>query len=84
MALYYTLQYNAPHGQIDHYDWHVGNDTSHLNDLNTGQTCTVIQADGHELEHIRDHFENIPWAKNVWRMEWRGDIATFIARHLRN
>jgi hypothetical protein len=40
----------------------------------------AIQADGHELEHIRELFKNIPMTdKRV--VSWHGETANFIAHN---
>lgn len=40
-----------------------------------------IQADGDELERIRDTFDNIPMPKTRV-VTWTGEMATFIGMHL--
>lgn len=42
----------------------------------------IVQADGHELDYISTHFENLPIARNVRVQVWRGDMARFIAENL--
>ena len=40
-----------------------------------------IQADGDELEYIKNNFTNIPYS-NKRVVNWKGDIAKFIVRNL--
>ena len=42
---------------------------------------TLIQADGHELELIRDSFLNLPMSKGRV-VSWRGPLAQFIFDNL--
>lgn len=78
MALYYTIyDYNT----ID-LVWQVGDDHKKINDY--GRNCKSIQADGDELELIRETFDNIPIHKDRPIQRWVGDMATFIAMNIQN
>jgi len=78
MALFYTLMdyNNGTEGE-----WHVGQDLRQLNEY--GRTCVDLQADGHELEVIREQFTGIPMASGRV-VRWKGDNAAFIAMNIRN
>jgi hypothetical protein len=79
MALYYTLQINAPHGATEEGMWHVGTEISDLG-LDDAK-CVEVQADGHELEAIKAKFTGIPMANNRV-VRWTGETAHFIYQHL--
>jgi hypothetical protein len=55
--------------------WHVGNPKPSL------QSCSEVQADGHELEHIKKCFSNIPIAL-CSVVVWKGAFAQFIYDNL--
>jgi len=78
VALFYNLHdYNS----TDH-EWHVGEKLTQLNEY--GRTCVHLQADGHELELIREQFEGIPMHKSRGVVRWDGKDAAFIAMNLTN
>lgn len=74
------IVFQAPSGSSVEKSWHVGEKLPH--DLLHGKTVIGVQADGHELDYVRENFANIPYAKECGVQRWRGDIATFIADHL--
>ena len=78
MALFYNLYDSAPDNE---YQWHVNQDSVHLNDY--GRQCVRLQADGHELEAIRDQFTNIPIHRTSRVVRWSGEMAAFIAMNLK-
>lgn len=53
-----------------------GNETEPFKDV------VEIQADGHELEYIRQNFKNLPDATHKRVVSWKGDMAQFIYDHL--
>ena len=42
-----------------------------------------VQADGDELEVIRQQFDGLPFHKTARVQTWHGDFAKFIIKHLR-
>ena len=73
MALYITVP-----GMPD-LEWHVGKSTDNARQI--AEHVTEVQADGHELEHIRDNFMNLPTA-NRRVVRWHGEMAKFIVGNL--
>lgn len=64
--------------------WYVG-DTKP--DIYTCNNIEIIQADGHELNHIQNQYANtgaynIPMPSNTQVIAWYGDIAKTIIRNL--
>ena len=60
-------QYHVGHGRIGPASW---------------RSVYAVQADGHELEHIRHHFKNIPMTDGRV-VSWTGSDASFIARNIK-
>lgn len=57
--------------------WHVGQKLNYINPLDV----RMVQADGDELEEIKNKIENIPFT--VGRVQrWFGDDAKFIVANL--
>lgn len=74
MALYVTddkgtKEWHIPFSGIKHF-------------YNFGNKVTNAQADGDELEYIKNNFGNIPMALNKRVVEWFDSDAKFIVRHL--
>jgi len=77
MALFYNLHdYNT----VDH-EWHIHESTRLMKEY--GRTCVHLQADGDELEAIRQQFTGIPMHSGRV-VRWRGEMAAFIAMNLQN
>lgn len=67
------------------FQWHVGEKVNGnlIAKIETGTFRVVeIQADGHELQYIRDNFRNLPDAINQRVISWKGELAQFIFDHL--
>lgn len=47
---------------------------------NNIEQIVSVQADGHELQQIKDHFSGLPM-HNGRVVEWFGDDAKFVVRH---
>lgn len=77
MALFYTAN-----GIVKDAEVHVGNTKGLQAMRNIGRSVISLQADGHELEAIREQFTGIPMHKGRV-VEWFGDTAAFIAMHLK-
>ena len=60
------------------FEWHVGGGRPGVN----LEQVEEIQADGDELEHIKQNFTNFPMANHVRVVRWRGEHARFILSHL--
>jgi len=60
-------QYHVGHGRIEPAVW---------------KSIHAVQADGHELEHIRRHFKNIPMTDGRV-VSWTGSDASFIVRNIK-
>lgn len=75
------------YGKTNEHHWHVG-EPKPCQFYSDGETTEdfpdviEIQADGHELEHIRKRFTNIPDVPGARVVTWSGDIARFIYNHL--
>jgi len=70
MALYIILNSGKE------VQWHVGET---LRVMNTENLVTEIQADGDELEYLKQNFENLPYSRLARAQNWYGDMAKFIA-----
>lgn len=79
MALYYSLYDSDTRNE---YEWHVGGDLKQLNEY--GRQCVRLQADGDELELIREQFDNLPIHKTRRVVRWDSAMAAFIAMNLQN
>lgn len=68
------------HGEPETITWHIGENI----DLNEDDVRNVlsVQADCDELEYIELKFKNLPMVNDERVVEWFGDHAKFIARHL--
>ena len=64
-------------GEIFEKKWHVGENFPPFE----CDTVTEVQADGEELEWVKENIQNIPMAKNRV-LCWYGDHAKFIANCL--
>lgn len=58
--------------------WHTGEKIY----LPPQSEVVEVQADGHELEWIKENFNNIPYHKLNRVQNWSGDMARFIAQNL--
>ena len=77
MALFYSIN-----GIGKEIELHVG-DTQGIKKMNFfGLWCLDLQADGNELEAIRNQFTGIPM-HNGRVVKWFGADAAFIAMHLK-
>ena len=56
--------------------WYIGRPKPLCN------SCTEVQADGHELEKIRRNFQNLPIPAHQAVVTWKGDLAQFIYDNL--
>jgi len=69
----------------DTHDWHVG-ETKPARNPSIGSEPFMdvceIQADGHELEHIRKNFSNLPMCGHKAVVTWKWGWAQFIYDHL--
>lgn len=68
------------------YRWYVGQD-ARITPTDDGITLMedgicLVQADGDELEYIRNNFINIPFSKTKRVQRWFGQEANFIALNL--
>ena len=61
-------------------EWHVGRGNKEIKKYSV--EVSSIQADGDELEHIEDKFNNIPTVKSERVVTWFGDDAKFIVANL--
>jgi hypothetical protein len=77
MALYYSLYDDELHNT---YEWHIGDSAKSMNDY--GRQCISIQADGDELEAIRQQFSNLPISNTRRVVRWTGEMAAFIAMNI--
>jgi len=68
------------------FTWHVGTehprDYSNPKDPKFFNDVIEVQADGHELQRIRDTFGNLPMKHGASVICWKGDLAQFIYDHL--
>lgn len=67
------------------FQWHVGEKVNGnlIAKIETGTFRVVeIQADGHELQYIRDNFRNLPDCPYLKLVTWKGNWAQFIFDHL--
>lgn len=73
------------------YTWHVGEPKPTARDVSNNTSKTTgnpfedvcqVYADGHELEHIRATFRNLPDVPEAHSVLWRNDNAQFIYDHL--
>jgi hypothetical protein len=64
--------------------------TFHVGSGRIAKTCNtsfgtgsnlIVQADGHELEHIKQQFQNIPLTHNRV-VRWTGEYAKFIVNNI--
>ncbi|MFA6358622.1 MAG: hypothetical protein WCY09_08210 [Candidatus Omnitrophota bacterium] len=79
MAAYFTVCKGTS------IEWHVGEDLRRLiRLLGGGVELNVIQvqADGDELEHIKNNFTGLPMHNTRRIQTWRGDHAQFITDNL--
>lgn len=60
--------------------WHVGKPLPVIHDILSN--IVSVQADGDELEHVRDTISGIPDRKDARVVSWFGDHARFIAGNL--
>jgi hypothetical protein len=79
---------------VNGIDWHVGEkirvaDGTIIHRSPTGRATLLmleqvgfIQADGHELEWIKENFVNLPYPKDARVVSWTGDLARMIAFHI--
>ncbi len=58
--------------------WHVGTPNLILTEI---INVSFIQVDGHELDHIRQQFTNLPMTTKR-SARWFGDLAKFIVANL--
>lgn len=79
MTLYYSLHDDQPHNE---HEVHVGEKDKAKSMNDYGRQCHLIQADGDELERIRDQFSNLPIPKSRRVVRWSGETAAFIAMNL--
>lgn len=49
---------------------------------NEPEKIIAVQADGHELSYIINHFSYVPWSNATPVNKWRGDLARFIFENL--
>ena len=80
MALYVGYANNTQYDRAYHSEWgKIKEDVyeifSHCYDLK-------VQADGHELEKIREQFSNIPMTNNRV-VYWSGETAKFIIDNIK-
>lgn len=47
-----------------------------------GEGVEVVQADGDELDYIKEKFSNIPFPTHKKAVAWYGDMAKFIVCNL--
>ncbi len=59
------------------YPWHIGQSKPTLEGK-----CVEVQADGHELDHIKASFTNLPISNETRVVKWSGDLAQFIYDNL--
>jgi hypothetical protein len=78
MALYYSAN-----GIVADQELHVGNTEGIKLMRGRADSVSCLQADGDELEAIREQFTGIPM-HNGRVVEWFGDTAKFIARHFKS
>ena len=58
------------------------NNTAEVKSMNSyGSDCISLQANGDELNAIKDQFSNIPMTKHA-AVRWTGNLAAFIAVNL--
>ncbi len=78
------IHYNLPDGEgMKEREWHVGDHPPNEFMEDEGLEVHTVYADGHELEHIELHFQNLPLTKRKGRScVWRGDLARFIFDNL--
>lgn len=65
------------------YVWHVGQQRPCLVGDTPFEDVCEIQADGHELDHIRSRFKNLPDSPDSAVVRWKGEMAQFIYDHLK-
>lgn len=66
----------------DCVSWRVNEpDPLHRKNL-SAKDVIEVQADGHELEYIQKHMNNLPTAPKTRVVSWFGDHARFIAANL--
>lgn len=58
--------------------WHIGESTK----VTYCDVIVAVQADGEELDYIRNNFSNLPMREGHHAVVWEGELATFIARNL--
>ena len=80
-----TIGYNTRGTTIEQYNqnFHVGYGRirEKVNECFSLETSLLVQADGHELEKIRQQFQNIPMTNNRV-VRWTGNHARFIIENL--
>lgn len=57
--------------------WHTG--TKVKLQYEAVDSLVEVQADGHELEFLKENFKNLPYMEGTPCMRWFGDIAKTIA-----
>ncbi len=83
MSMFIMTQINAPHGQKEEFEWHVGEGPIGRGDgLNLDSIVIEMQADGDELDHIRNLYSNIPFRDGKRAVRWYGEMAKFIVGNL--
>jgi hypothetical protein len=59
------------------YSWHVGMPKPYMT------RCSEVQADGDELQAIKDQFVNLPMSSKRHVVTWKSDFALLLVQHLR-
>lgn len=78
MVLFVTV--NKGNRDMQDFDCHI-HDKGLTIPRTVASDVIELQADGHELEYIRERFQNIPMHKGRV-VRWKGEMAKFIAINL--
>lgn len=65
------------------FSGHVGHGPISGDNMVSSTGDYVVQADGHELELIKDQFENLPYCKTTRVHKWYGDHAKLIIANIK-
>lgn len=83
MSMFVTFKPVSPNGrERKGLELHVGTSLDPLKDLYSDMHVESVQADGYELEQIRNTFTNIPMSYNRV-VQWTGETAQFIWNNLK-
>jgi hypothetical protein len=71
-----------PKGYAVGFQWYIGQKNPLKEEELYNCEIVEIQADGDELEHIKQYITGIPFRKAARVQRWFGDMANFIAHNL--